>query len=664
MPDQSAPVSPRTEPFCGRALPRRSFLAGLALLAVEQIRASAEVVGTNPKVSTLTRDFGSATSRGWQLSSGATVGSGQLLMTGSYQSMASTGLHDFSDDTLFAELLSVSAGGSCELGLVGPGSAGGYLIGVTRAGNLRLEARKSGSYFDGGAVEVRYQPTLHRWLFLTHTQALVSFEASATRTGKRTTLRTAGATNVGTSALTVRLQNNSGTSGWDNVNTGPVAAAVPADVSIDFARPRSSSAITALSFGSCISTFAGDGQNVNIIKGGAEAAAWRSKLRALGPLVWRIPLAWNAGRPGSSASGARSYGDAGAYVRAIKDIGGTPMIAVGGSTNDNDILPADAASLVRYFNDNGGQNGGPVDYWIVGNEPDNTGQAGPYIAAFNGIAKAMRAATSRKLVLAGPTLVDYAEYKQDTFNRFLDTCGAQVDRMDFHKYGAGLGLNGNLTGTGRYEDAAKWLRGAIAARPSTANRVKVQCGELNYHPAYNPGSYGAAAFYTSRNTVHTAAAIGHLLNGGAAAYHYSDNNGPLGLITPGNSNNGAPVGQRRPTPAYFGLQMWTGGTLFRRPTGSMATVSHKVPGLEVFASTGAKNILVINTSLTASRTIVLDTGSVSSGNYTVWQTRPGLATTGTDGGQWAAPKVVKTGFINGGRISLTVPALTVSCVLV
>lgn len=650
-------------PPAGGRLARRSFIAGLALLAVEPLRATAEVrAGAYSKVSTLVQDFTAATAAGWQLSSGATVGAGRLQLTGGYESMSSVSLHDFTSDMLFAELLSVSPGGSCEIGVVGSGAAGGYLIGVTRAGNLRLEARRTGSYYDGGAVEVPYQPSGHRWLFLRHTGDLVVFEAAASRTGSRTTLRTAGSTDVPTSALTVRLQNNAGTSEWDNVNAR--FAAVTADVSIDFARARAGSAISSLSFGSCISTFAGDGQNVNIIKGGAEGAAWKSKLGALGPLVWRIPLAWNGGRPGSSASGARSYGDAGAYVRAIKDIGGTPMIAVGGTTADNDITPADAARLVRYFNDNGGQNGGPVDYWIVGNEPDNTGQDGPYIAAFNGIATAMRAATNRRLYLSGPTLVDYADYKQATFNRFLDTCGAQVDRMDFHKYGAGLGLDGNLTATKRYAEAAEWLRGAVAARPATANRVQVQCGELNYHPSYNPSSYGAAAFYTSRNTVHTASAIGHLLNGGASAYQYSDNNGPLGLITPGNSNNGAPAGQRRPTPAYYGLKMWTGGNLYRRPTGSMASVAQAVPDLEVFASTGTKNVMLINKSLTTSRSLVVATGSVTSGTFTVWQTKAGLGTTGTDGGQWAEPTVVKTGSITQGQISVTVPALTVTCVLI
>ena len=311
-----------------------------------------------------------------------------------------------------------------------------------------------------------------------------------------------------------------------------------------------------------------------------------------------------------------------------------------------------------------GRNGGPVDYWIVGNEPDDSGKDAAYIAAFNSIAVAMRGATTRRLYLGGPTLVDYAEYKQATFNKFLDTCGAQVDRLDFHKYGAGLGLNGNLTATDRYAEAGQWLRGAIAARSSTANRVKVHCGELNYHPSYNPTVYGAAAFYTSRNTVHTASAIGHLLNWGASAYHYSDNNGPLGLISPGNGNNGAPVGQRIPMPAYFGLKMWTGGNLFRRPTGSMATVTHSIPDLDVFASTGTKNIVLVNRSLTASRSVILSTGSVTSGAYTVWQTRAGLDTAGTSGPQWAEPTVVASGTISQGRVSITVPALTVTCVLI
>lgn len=433
-------------------------------------------------------------------------------------------------------------------------------------------------------------------------------------------------------------------------------------VAVDFSTARSGSALTSLSFGSCISTFAGDGQNVNIIKGGASGTAWKAKLGELGPLVWRIPLAWNGGTPGSSAGGARSYGDADEYIQAIKDIGGIPMIAVGGTTGDNDITTSDAAALVDYFNAGGGQNGGPVDYWIIGNEPDNSGADAAYITAFNGIAAAMRAASPSTIYLAGPTLVEYADYKQGTFNSFLDTCGAQTDRLDFHKYGSGDGLVGNLAATAEYNDAVVWLNGAIAARSSTVGRVKVQCGELNYHPFYNSPTYGADAFWTSRNTCHTASAIGNLVNNGGSGYQYSDNNGPLGLISPGNANNGAPNGQRLPMPAFFGVKMWTGGNLFRRPTGSMATVTHSVSNLDVFASTGDKNIVVVNKDATQARSVVLGLTGASPTTCTIWQTAANL-NGATVGSQFEEPTQIYSGSASS-TITVTCPAMTVTTVLI
>ena len=96
----------------------------------------------------------------------------------------------------------------------------------------------------------------------------------------------------------------------------------------------------------------------------------------------------------------------------------------------------------------------------------------------------------------------------------------------------------------------------------------------------------------------------------------------------------------------------------------MATVTHAIPDLDVFASTGTKNIVLVNRSLTGSRSLVLNTGSVTSGAYTVWQTKAGLETTGTSGPQWADPVVVATGSIAQGRLSITVPPLTVTSVLI
>lgn len=445
-------------------------------------------------------------------------------------------------------------------------------------------------------------------------------------------------------------------------------APVAGNTTVDFAAALPGSELDHLSFGSCISTYSGDGQDVNIIRGGAaETTAWRTTLGELGPLAWRIPLAWNSGSPGSSATGARSSGDAAAYIAAIRSIGGTPVVALGGTTGDNDVLAADAASLVRWFNDDGGRNGGPVEHWIVGNEPDNGGDAAfgmdAYIhggkggSGFSSTARAMRAATTRPLEIAGPALSTYARYKETDYEAFLDACGADADVVDFHMYdGADLP---------RYSEGMAWLRGAVAARPRTAGRVAVQLGEYNWMWQYREPDHGARQFYTSRNTVAGACTIGRVVEQGGRAYQYSDNNGPLGLITPGNGAHGAPAGLRLRTPSYFGVKMWTGGNLFRRPTGSMAACATTLPDVEVFASTGARNVVLVNTSPTRSRDVVLALhGAPAAGTYEVWQTVRGMDPSDTAGPQWQDPVRVASGTYSGGTLALPAPATTVSTVLV
>lgn len=441
-----------------------------------------------------------------------------------------------------------------------------------------------------------------------------------------------------------------------------------ANATVDFAAARDGSGLGELSFGSCISTYSGDGQNVNIVKGApTDSAAWRATLGELGPLAWRIPLAWNAGRPGSSAGGARSYGDAGDYVSAIRSIDGIPVVVIGGTTGNNDILASDAAALVRYFNDNDGQNGGPVDHWIIGNEPDNGGSAafgldayihgGKGSSGFGTIAAAMRAATVRPLEIAGPAMIGYAPWNQDAYGAFLDACGADVDVVDFHLYdGADLP---------HYSDAITGLRQAIASRPSTAGRVGVQLGEYNWMWHYEEPHHGAGQFYTSRNTVAGACTIGRVVEQGGRAYQYSDNNGPLGLITPGDGNKGAPAGRRLPTPSYYGVKMWTGGNLFRRPTGSMATCSTALPEVELFASTGARNVVLANRSASRAQDVVLAVrGAPATGTYEVWQTARGLNPSHVRGSQWDDPVRIEHGAYRDGRIIFPSPALTVTTVLV
>lgn len=208
-----------------------------------------------------------------------------------------------------------------------------------------------------------------------------------------------------------------------------------------------------LSVGSTISTYAGSG--TNLIKG-PQKALWQRYLTELGPLVWRVPLYYHDGQVGSSAGGVHSGDEGRAYIQGIKAIHGTPMIVVGGTTSDNDIQASDAEALVHYFNDKGGQNGGPVDRYVIGNEPDNGFGVDNYInggagsSGFHDIVTAMRNATVRTLTLAGPAFTTWASYKYADFETFFAADHSDVDVVDFHKYGAGDPIN-NISLTDQYE---------------------------------------------------------------------------------------------------------------------------------------------------------------------------------------------------------------------
>ncbi|GAM27896.1 hypothetical protein SAMD00019534_110720 [Acytostelium subglobosum LB1] len=424
--------------------------------------------------------------------------------------------------------------------------------------------------------------------------------------------------------------------------------------------------VTNMSIGSTVSTYG----STNLIKGGAASTNWRTLLGKLGPLVWRIPLRYFNGNVGSSAGGNFGDTNGAAYIQAIRNISGIPFVVIGGSTNDNDITTSDAASLVHYFNDNGGKNGGPVDYYVIGNEPDNGFGMDNYIfggagnAGYHNIAVAMRAATTRRLYLAGPSLVTWADYKYGDFNNFMSNCNADTDIIDFHKYGDGKVL-GNINATYQYRDALNWLRQQINVYfGARANQINIQLGEFNYNSWYD-GSW-AQAFYTSRNLVHTVSTIGQVLSRGGRAYNYADNNGALGLITDGTSNNDAPAGKYVPLPSYWGIAAWTGGSYLRKLGTVMVSATSLVDGVEVYATDNKAKIVLINKSETQDQALVIQMNGKTTGIYSLYSFRRGMtATDFTNGLQFKAPlKTVSSATYQNGIISVTIPWMSVIVAIV
>lgn len=405
-------------------------------------------------------------------------------------------------------------------------------------------------------------------------------------------------------------------------------------------------ALDSYSVGGTISTYSGGGQaNIN------KSATWKSNLQALGPLAWRIPLRYNNGNPGSSAGGAQSSGDAQTYIQNIKAIGGEAVIVVGGNTSDNDFTATEAAGLVHYFNDNGGQHGGPVKQWVIGNEYTNGGNDPVgYQSRLNGWAAAMKAADPT-IKLSAPAAPDM-KYADGPIGQSVANASQYLDYLSYHAY---QGRSAGLGATGDYKTYADQYRNKYATSQyfgSRANQINSSLEEFNWAPYYS----GDAEFYNWQNTVFVASVVGNSLSGGARAFHYSDSNGPIGLMNDGSGQNGQVGSLYTKFPAYYGLGMWTGlNGQFRRFGDNLVTANSTVANVEVFATSNGK-IVAINKDASTDRTVTLGLGGQpASGSYTVWQTSKANPLN-------APTKVTNAASYSAQTISLTLPAGTVSSI--
>lgn len=402
--------------------------------------------------------------------------------------------------------------------------------------------------------------------------------------------------------------------------------------------------LNAYSVGNTISTYSGGGiASIN------KSATWKSNLQGLGPVAWRIPLRYNGGNPGSSAGGGQTSGDASTYIQNIKAIGGVPVIVVGGDTSDNNFTNSDASGLVHYFNDNGGQHGGPVHAWVIGNEYTNGGNDPiGYQSHLNGWAAAMKTADPT-ITLSAPAAPDM-KYADGPISGSVTNASAYIDYLSYHAY---QGASAGLGATSDYETYANLYRTQYITSQKFGSRVgqiHPALEEFNWAPYYS----GNTEFYDWHNTVFIASVIGHSLAGGAHAYGYSDSNGPLGLMNDGSGQNGQVGSLYTKFPAYWGLAMWTGlnGT-FRRFGNNLVTSSSSVSNVELFASDNGK-ILAVNKD-TADHTVTIGLGGKTAGSYSVWQTNKANPTTGPT-------KVTTANSYSNSVISLNLPAGTVSSI--
>jgi len=365
---------------------------------------------------------------------------------------------------------------------------------------------------------------------------------------------------------------------------------------------------------------------------------WQQTLKALSPGVIRASIAYYGGNPGYGAGGSsRTPGTGTGLVNAIKATGAIPLISFNGDTSDNGFNPADGGSLVHYFNDNGGQNGGPVKYWSIGNEADISGTAA--YEAGSGTGSAIAAAAA--MVAADPTIVigmPAAAYWNTSFLSWAAT--QNPGAISWHEYDGQSASNGNP-----FPNSYQYGNNIDTARGSFPKGL-IGIEELNWSPSYTSQS----AFTSWENTLFIADTLGQCLTHGAHGIVYSDSNGHLGIL-----DDGSVTGTFGTTmPAYWGIGIFTGmNGQFKAYSEKVVSSTVTLPFSEISVFSFDNNKMVICNKSNAAQNLSIGVtlpGGATSGTYKVWSTNatnPYSPITNTSNSSFT-----------GNSISYTIPAQT------
>jgi NAD(P)-dependent dehydrogenase (short-subunit alcohol dehydrogenase family) len=469
------------------------------------------------------------------------------------------------------------------------------------------------------------------------------------------------------------------------------------------------------SFGHCVSGYSGDGGDLRtspVIQGFETALA---------PGLFRLGFKWDAanGRPVNGATGGVGLGDdwvAGINrvrpkAAAILGILEGDVVVNGITYPEMGVSPADAASIVHHYNDGGGQNGGPIGYWIVGNEPDLVGTARydwlgrdthdgrNYGDTWLQIYAAVKAADPT-IRVGGPAAAQFSGHIQKTidsatspgaitqfWNDFLTATRTDVGRVadlvdfcNYHFYGTGTGNEPTdqvMTRITLPNTEIPALRGVVDAySPGRGATLPVIVSEFNW--AYRPNNgrpdlfddYGLpmdGRFIMAVNTVWTAGYLLNILRGRGWGAQFADLVGSLGLYTRnadadntviGDNVHHYPHGKPFATPyaAYYGLGMWTGLGQFRRFGSDVVNPVGSVTNLQLFAASAGKNrgdVVIVNRDEAATRNLTITTVGIADGtSVDVWTTNRFAP--------WDPPAKSATLLVTGGAVTgLLVDPMTV-----
>lgn len=371
----------------------------------------------------------------------------------------------------------------------------------------------------------------------------------------------------------------------------PAAAAMPppVQISVGFGTTTSPTPVSHLGF--TASEFGVEGGTV------PTSTADQKTLRALGAGAVRIHLTpdGRGGVVGGAGGGDRSLtGDQ--WLDTYEAMGLAPTVVV-------NLDKADALAVQTYLR----ATGHDVRRYVLGNEMDansksDVGQDG-YVARFAQVAAALRS-SDPTLQVGGPAVACW-DCLGRTFVQKLVALprASRPSFVDWHEYGSGAGQPASMATSYRYGAEIATLRSWLPPDGS----VGIQVGELNMNWGDEPGNN------TVKQSVWNAAAIGTVLTSGATVFQYADKNGALGLTDAG-----------RPKASYWGLGMFTGYGQFRRFGTSAVATSSSDSTVRVFASSGDRNVVVVNTSTTArpSRITLAGAGDITAQRWVLQRERP------------------------------------------